>query len=134
MISSGGPNVLYSDWPNVPWIKTGYWTPYPGEIFRVGKKLTEPYHDRLFFAGEHTQMDFFGCMEGALRSGERAAEALMLSACGLLEKTAPEPPSPVLVARAGPARENPAFEREFEIATEEELDADELWEELAGDG
>ena len=57
-------------------------------------------------------MDFFGYMEGALRSGERAAETLMLQACGLLEKTAPEPASPVLVARAAPAREYAAFERE----------------------
>ena len=40
---------------------------------QVGEKLNKPFHDRLFFAGEHTQMDFFGYMEGALRSGERAA-------------------------------------------------------------
>ena len=28
---------LFSDWPNVPFIETGYWAPYPGEIFRVGE-------------------------------------------------------------------------------------------------
>ena len=61
-----------------------------GEILRVGEKLSKPFHDRLFFAGEHTQMDFFGYMEGALRSGERAADTLMLKACGLL-KSIPHP-------------------------------------------
>jgi monoamine oxidase len=106
------PPPLLSDWPNVPFIKTGYWTPYPGEIFRVGEKLTRPYHDRLFFAGEHTQTDFFGYMEGALRSGERAAETLMLQACGLLEKPAPKPSAPVRVALAASTRESAAFERE----------------------
>jgi monoamine oxidase len=114
----------FTNWPKVPFIRTGYWAPYPGEIFRVGQKLTKPYHDRLFFAGEHTQMDFFGYMEGALRSGERAAETLMLSACGLLEKTAPKspspppqrptpkPPSPLILALAAPTREYTAFGRE----------------------
>lgn len=127
---------LFSDWPNVPFIKTGYWTPYPGEIFRVGEKLTNPYHDRLFFAGEHTQMDFFGYMEGALRSGERAAATLMLSACGLLEKTAPkspslpprrptaERPSSPILARATPTREVAAFEHEIEIPLEEHSSTD----------
>ena len=114
---------LFSDWPNVPFIKTGYWAPYPGEIFRVGEKLTQPYHDRLFFAGEHTQMDFFGYMEGALRSGERAAETLMLHSCGLLEKPAPKS-SPPRVAHATPTRENTAFEREVGIRLEKPSSAD----------
>ena len=103
---------LLSDWPNVPFIKTGYWTPLRGEIFRVGEKLTKPYHDRLFFAGEHTDMAFFGYMEGALRSGERAAETLMLHACDLLEKPAPKPSGPPRVARATPTRELAAAGRE----------------------
>jgi monoamine oxidase len=105
-------NPLLSDWPHVPFIKAGYWSPRPKDIWKVGEKLTMPYHDRLFFAGEHTQMDFFGYMEGALRSGERAAETLMLQACGLLEKPAPKPSGPVRVARAAPTRESAAFERE----------------------
>jgi monoamine oxidase len=123
-------NPLFANWPEEPFIETGYWTPRPGDIWKVGEKLTKPYHGRLFFAGEHTQMDFFGYMEGALRSGERAAETLMRSACGLPEKTAPQLPSPVLVARAAPARQKAAFQRDFEIS----LDADEIWEELAEDG
>ena len=50
----------------------GYFSPRLGEIFKTGPKLRAPFHDRLFFAGEHTHMAFFGYMEGALRSGERA--------------------------------------------------------------
>ena len=51
-------------------------------------------------------------MEGALRSGERAAETLMLQECGLLEKPASKPSVPVRVALAAPTRESAAFERE----------------------
>ena len=83
--------ALFSDWHNKPFIKAGYWSPLPGEIFKVSEKLTQPFHERLFFAGEHTQTDFFGYIEGALRSGERAADTLMLAACGLLGKDGPEP-------------------------------------------
>lgn len=100
--------ALHSDWPNVPFIRTGYWTPYPGEILRVSEKLLQPYHGRLFFAGEHTQVDFFGYMEGALRSGERAAETLMLNACGLIDKPTPKPADPLRVARNTAARATPA--------------------------
>jgi monoamine oxidase len=103
---------LFSDWPNVPFIKTGYWTPAVREIFRVGEKLSKAFHDRLFFAGEHTQMDFFGYMEGALRSGERAAETLALTACDLLKDPGPKAPSPPILTRATPTRETTAFERE----------------------
>jgi hypothetical protein len=51
----------------------------------------------MYFAGEHTRMDFFGYMEGALRSGERAAKQLMLKVCG---KEPVPAPAPVRVASA----------------------------------
>jgi monoamine oxidase len=57
--------TLFSNWPNKPFIMTGYVSPRIGEIFTIGKKLSEPFHDRLFFAGEHTQMAFFGYMRCA---------------------------------------------------------------------
>ena len=82
---------LFADWPNKPFIKTGYWSPRPGDIFKVSQKLTQPFHQRLFFAGEHTDTGFFGYMEGALRSGERAARTLMLQACDLRDKEADGP-------------------------------------------
>jgi hypothetical protein len=31
-------NPLLSDWPNVPFIKAGYWSPKPKDIWKVGKK------------------------------------------------------------------------------------------------
>ena len=80
----------YSDWPNEPFIKTGYASPRPGEIFKIGKKLNQPFHNRMYFAGEHTQMDTFGYMEGALRSGERVADSLIRKICGLPEDRGPE--------------------------------------------
>ena len=86
--------TLFANWPIEPFIETGYVSPTKNQILTIGQKLSKPYYERLFFAGEHTQMDFFGYMEGALRSGERAAHTLMLKACGLVEKTAPKFPSP----------------------------------------
>lgn len=98
--------ILFSNWPNKPFIKTGYVSPRKGQIFTIGKKLSEPFHGRLFFAGEHTQMDFFGYMEGSLRSGKRAAEEMIRQACGLREEPAPASPSPpVRIASAAPIRE-----------------------------
>ncbi|MGH9890601.1 MAG: flavin monoamine oxidase family protein [bacterium] len=129
--------LLFSNWPHEPFIMTGYWAPKTGEIFKVGEFLSKPFHDRLFFAGEHTQMDFFGYMEGALRSGERAAQTLMLKKCGLLEELAPKPlsrppqtpapkksSSPPLVARAMPTRETTASEREVGTRLEEHSSTD----------
>src|SRR5207302_7841866 len=99
------PPPKYLDWPNEPFIKTGYVSPRLGEIFQTWKKFGGPlpaFHDRLFFAGEHTSTDFFGYMEGALRSGIRAADRLMQQACGLLPPptaASPAPAPPVRVAR-----------------------------------
>jgi monoamine oxidase len=73
---------LFSNWPKVPFIMTGYASPKKNQIFTIGKKLNEPFHGRLFFAGDHTHMGYFGYMEGALRSGELAADKLMRQRCG----------------------------------------------------
>lgn len=79
------------DWSRQPFIRTGYSAPQVGQVFTIGKELNEPFQGRLFFAGEHTQMDHFGYMEGAIRSGERAARLLIDHVC--------QPP--VLVAATG---------------------------------
>ncbi|MGH7496144.1 MAG: flavin monoamine oxidase family protein [bacterium] len=140
---------LFSNWPNVPFIKTGYASPRKGQIFTIGQALTKPFHDRLFFAGEHTQMNFFGYMEGALLSGERAAETLMLQSCDLLKESAPASPGPsvrtrsgwlpiqllgesapaspspsVRTASAAPIRAKTAFEHESQIPLEEHSSTD----------
>ena len=83
--------TLFSDWPNVPFIRTGYISPRPGQIFDIGRKLNNPFHGRLFFAGEHTRMDFFGYMEGALRSGRDAAVNVILQECGSEQRVAEIP-------------------------------------------
>ena len=69
----------YADWPNVPWIETGYACPKVGQVTTVAKFLSVPHKKRLLFAGEHTSMAYFGHMEGALQSGARAAKAILAS-------------------------------------------------------
>jgi monoamine oxidase len=88
--------TLLVDWSRQPFIRTGYSSPRVGQIFTIGKELNEPYRGRLFFAGEHTQLDHFGYMEGAIRSGQRAADLLVDMACGLFRKRS----EPDLVAGA----------------------------------
>jgi monoamine oxidase len=73
--------VMLVDWTKQPFIQTGYASPRLGEVLTIGKRLNEPFQNRMFFAGEHTQLDHFGYMEGALRSGERAAIELITLAC-----------------------------------------------------
>jgi monoamine oxidase len=117
----------FSDWPKIPFIKTGYAAPRKGDIFTIGKKLSEPFHERLFFAGEHTQMDFFGYMEGALRSGLRAADQLVRQACGLLKESGTTSSAPrVQIAQSAATQKKAAFEHEFEIPVEEELEEEEI--------
>jgi monoamine oxidase len=62
----------FMDWPNETWTKAGYSNPAPGEITTIGKTLYQGI-GRLHFAGEHACYQFPGYMEGALRSGARAA-------------------------------------------------------------
>jgi monoamine oxidase len=65
------------DWPNQPWIMTGYSIPGPGQVTTVAKNLRTPYLGRLFFAGEQASPGFFGFMEGALQSGVLASEQIV---------------------------------------------------------
>jgi monoamine oxidase len=64
-------------WPLEPWTGGGYSSPAPGEVCTAGKRLSEPFHDRLFFAGEHTCPAYYGYMEGALQSGKTAAARIL---------------------------------------------------------
>lgn len=48
----------------------------PGDWLRLGPTLTEP-HGRVHWAGTETSVEFFGLMEGAIRSGRRAAAELI---------------------------------------------------------
>jgi monoamine oxidase len=79
---------LLKNWPIEPFIRIGYANPGLGQVTTVGRKLTEVYHGRLLFAGEHTSMAFFGYMEGALRSGERAAAVIDHMVCPVVSSEA----------------------------------------------
>jgi monoamine oxidase len=63
-------------WPQKEWTLSGYSCPAPGDVFKVASKLADPYQGRIYFAGEHTCLPFFGYMEGALQSGHRVARAI----------------------------------------------------------
>ncbi len=76
------PKILFANWPETPFIRTGYASPAKGQVTTIGRRLAQPYQGRMVFAGEHTHMAFFGYMEGALRSGERAATIIEGLVCG----------------------------------------------------
>jgi len=61
-------------WQNEPWIGGAYAFYLPGQWFRVRPILQQP-HGRVLFAGEHLA-DWQGFMEGAVNTGEAAADAL----------------------------------------------------------
>src|SRR5262249_31782971 len=101
----------YVDWPNVEWIKTGYACPKLGQVTTIGKSLSVPHLNRLYFAGEHTCMAYFGFMEGALQSGARAAKAVLASC---LKKSG-----------AGVGRER--FVHEYQMTTDSVTTPSGLW-------
>ncbi|GIE74286.1 monoamine oxidase [Actinoplanes philippinensis] len=71
--------VHVTDWVNEPYSKGCYAAVFgPGDWTRLGPHLTTP-HGRVHWAGTETSTEFFGLMEGAIRSGHRvAAEVLSL--------------------------------------------------------
>lgn len=64
--------ALLSTWSDDPWVGAAYSTSPPAE---VAAELEEPVGP-LAFAGEHLGGEFAALMEGAIRSGRRAAAAL----------------------------------------------------------
>lgn len=69
------------DWPNTPYIWTGYSVPSVGQVCSVGHWLSIPHAGRIVFAGEQAQIGYFGYMEGALQSGARAALSIVGAVC-----------------------------------------------------
>jgi monoamine oxidase len=69
--------AMLSSWHDDPWVRGSY----------SARSLSSPLRDDdlvkpigpLFFAGEHTAGHWHGLMEGALRSGQRAAEQVLSS-------------------------------------------------------
>jgi len=70
-------SAMLSSWNDDPWVRGSY----------SARTLSSPLRDNdlvkpigpLFFAGEHTAGEWHGLMEGALRSGQRAAEQVLRS-------------------------------------------------------
>jgi monoamine oxidase len=68
-------SAMVSSWHDDPWVQGSY----------SARTLSSPLRDDdlvkpispLFFAGEHTAGEWHGLMEGALRSGRRAAEQVL---------------------------------------------------------
>jgi monoamine oxidase len=68
------PNgTVLSTWDDDPWVRAAYSTTPPPEVEAATRPPTGP----LAFAGEHTAGDHHGLMEGAIRSGRRAARSLV---------------------------------------------------------
>ena len=64
--------ALLSTWSDDPWVRGAYSVGRPASAARILSERLGP----LAFAGEHTAEHFPSLMEGALRSGQRAATAL----------------------------------------------------------
>ena len=67
--------ALLSTWHDDPWVRGSYSARSAASPLR-DTELATPLGP-LFFAGEHTAGDWHGLMEGALRSGARAAGQLL---------------------------------------------------------
>jgi len=73
-------DYLEQDWTAEPWTggcSAGFTT--PGALSRFGPALREPV-GRIHWAGAETATEWFGYMEGALESGERAAREVLARA------------------------------------------------------
>ena len=71
--------VHVTDWLGEQWSRGCYAAVFgPGDWTALGPHLTRP-HGRIHWAGTETSTEFFGLMEGAIRSGHRAAAEVRLS-------------------------------------------------------
>jgi monoamine oxidase len=70
--------AVLSTWADDPWARAAYSTSPPAEL---GDRFARPVGP-LAFAGEHLGGEYAALMEGAIRSGRRAARALLGSPSG----------------------------------------------------
>lgn len=68
-------------WPTDPFVLGSYACYLKGQYTGIGGAEAEPV-DTLYFAGEHTSVEFQGYMNGAAQTGRDAAEAVMASLRG----------------------------------------------------
>ena len=67
--------IISQAWQRDPWTQGAYALYRPGQWFSVRPILQKP-HGKILFAGEHLA-DWQGFMEGAVNTGEAAADALL---------------------------------------------------------
>jgi monoamine oxidase len=65
--------ALLSTWADDPWVGAAYSTSPPPSVAKAVEEPSGP----LAFAGEHTAGPYAALMEGAIRSGQRAARSLL---------------------------------------------------------
>ncbi|HMC06740.1 MAG TPA: NAD(P)/FAD-dependent oxidoreductase [Solirubrobacterales bacterium] len=65
--------AVLSTWDDDPWVRAAYSTSPPPEVGATLERPTGP----LAFGGEHTAGEYAALMEGAIRSGRRAARSLL---------------------------------------------------------
>src|SRR5271165_2989915 len=68
-------DTLDQPWQDDPWVHGAYAMYRPGQSFRIRPLLEQP-HGKVLFAGEHIA-DWQGFMEGAVSTGEIAAQHLL---------------------------------------------------------
>jgi monoamine oxidase len=83
LVSFLGPEAAHpidykdQDWPSDPWSRGCFGANMgPGVMTTLGKVIREP-HGRIHWAGAETSARWMGYIDGAIRSGERAAEEVL---------------------------------------------------------
>ena len=64
---------LTTGWAADPYSQGAYSAAQTG-LSHLRPRLAEPFDDRIFLAGEHTNVEFYSTVHGAYMSGERAAD------------------------------------------------------------
>jgi monoamine oxidase len=64
--------TLVHSWQKDPWARGAYGILAAGQLSAGKEHLSQP-EGRLYFAGEHTSLECAAWIEGAVRSGHRAA-------------------------------------------------------------
>lgn len=71
-------NSVMQHWPSAPLARGSYSSPKVGQYTSLfGCEGETELNGKLIFAGEHTSPDWWGYMNGAIQSGERAAKEVL---------------------------------------------------------
>ncbi|MFB9238217.1 flavin monoamine oxidase family protein [Plantactinospora siamensis] len=82
-------SVLVTDWVDEEFSRGCYAALFgPGDWLTLGPHLINP-HGRVHWAGTETSREFFGLMEGAIRSGHRVAAEILTEHSSAVQEVAP---------------------------------------------